>query len=338
MSGADTLQPRAFSALDAARLLPVPAPDANKYTRGCLLVVGGCGAYRGAPVMASLAAQRCGAGYVRLATAPAAAQSAQSRLLSATVASLPANSAGYLCADALPQLEELAGKANAVLVGPGLGCVPDTLELLWAMLESPVLAPLPWLLDADALNIASADVERLARLRAGRATVITPHEGEAACLLGHKVQERVPDALELSRACNAAVVLKGPRTLIANAAASPVAALGSTVSSDAASPALFCIESGGAELSKAGTGDVLAGMIAALLAQGLEPVDAACLGVYLHGTSGALAARAQSVVSALPEDVIDKIGCAVLALQGQSPALAAAQEDATRRAQLLTRQ
>ncbi len=335
MSGADTLQPSDFTARDAARLVPVPAADANKYTRGCLLVVGGCDAYRGAPVMASLAAQRSGAGYVRLATAPAAAQSAQSRLLSATVASLPVNSAGYLNADALPQLEELAGKASAVLVGPGLGNVPDTAELLWAMLESSVLGPLPWLMDADALNIAAADVERLARLRANRVTVITPHEGEAARLLGRNVQGRVPDALELSRICGATVVLKGPRTLVADAAAT--APTTAAAPAAARSAALFRIESGGPELAKAGTGDVLAGIIAALLAQGLSSVDAACLGVYLHGTSGALAACAQSVVGALPEDVIDNIGRAVLALQGQSPALAAAQEDASRRAAALAR-
>lgn len=311
-----SVQPALFTAQDAAALLPVPAQDAKKYTRGCLLVVGGCTQYRGAPVMASLAAQRSGAGYVRLATTEHAAQSAQSRLLSATVTICDATPGGFLCREALPQIEQLAAKAKALLVGPGLGCNQDTTALLWAMLQSAALQELPWLLDADALSIIAQDVERFVALRAGHVTVITPHEGEAARLLGRKVKDRDADALELSRRCGVVAVLKGPGTLVA----------------DATNGMLHQIDAGGPELSKAGTGDVLAGMIAALLAQGLDPVDAACLGVYLHGTSGALAACSQSVVSALPEDVIDNIGGAVLALKGLSPALASAQDDALSRA------
>lgn len=307
-------------AQDAAALLPVPAQDANKYTRGCLLVVGGCTQYRGAPAMASLAAQRSGAGYVRLATTEHAAQSAQSRLFSATVAACSATPSGFLCREALSQIEQLAGKAKALLVGPGLGCNQDTTALLWAMLESPVLGALPWMLDADALNIVAQDLERFAALRDGRSTVITPHEGEAARLLGRKVQDRNSDALELSTRCNAVVVLKGPHTLVA----------------DAASGALRQVDSGGPELSKAGTGDVLAGMVGSLLAQGLNCMDAACLGVYLHGASGALAACKQSAVSALPEDLIENIGEAILALEGLCPALAAVQEDAAGRANALS--
>lgn len=303
-----------FTADCAARVLPVPACDANKYSRGCLLVVGGSSSFKGAPVLAALAAQRSGAGYVRLATVEAAAQTAQSCLLSATVAACP-DTNGFMNKEALPQLEQLAAKAKAVAVGPGLGCSQATSELLWAMLESDALRGLPWLMDADALNIVAADVSRFKESRAGNPTVITPHEGEAARLLGRKVHDRPKDAAALASACGCVAVLKGPDTLVAFPDGE-----------------LRVVRSGGPELAKAGTGDVLAGVVGALLAQGLLPMDAACLGVYLHGAAGAAAACEHSVLSMLPEDVIDGIAAAVRGLECANQELRLAQDSAAARA------
>ena len=121
--------------------------------------------------------------------------------------------------------------------------------------------------------------------------------GEAARLLGRKVQDRVADALEIARRYSAIAVLKGPKTLIASPEGT-----------------VYENTSAGPELAKAGTGDVLAGIIGALAAQGLGMLDAASLGVHLHSVAGSLAARQMGVNAVLPEDIISNIGPAYLAL------------------------
>ena len=284
---------------EAARLVPHPAADANKYTRGMLAVVGGSEPYPAAPIMASQAAMRAGAGYVRLFAPEGAARVARTHLLSVPVTACTQTACGAFDPECAAGVVEGAAKARAFVVGPGMGSTSFAGEFLGKFLSR--LAALSderaLLFDADALNILAAHGE-LAALRKGRQDVLTPHEGEAARLLGRRVENRLDDARELAEAYGSVVVLKGPGTLV--------------VAPDGR--AKMCVE-GGPELAKAGTGDVLSGIVGSFLAQGLPPFDAACLGVFLHGRAGKLAASRIGANAVMAEDIIGTIGPAFVSLE-----------------------
>lgn len=306
---------REFAARDAAALLPLPAEDANKYSVGQVLVAAGSAAFPGAAVLAARAASRSGAGYVTLLTPSSAVHDARAHLVS--IPAVPcAEEGGCLSAAALAELEARAPRARALLLGPGLGRTAECTAFVRAALRSPALAGLPVVLDADALYALACEPEMIAARREGGCrTLLTPHEGEAARLLGGALGPREEAARELARRFGATVALKGPQTLVAG----PDGSL-----------AVCC--NAGPELAKAGTGDVLAGMIAAFCAQGLADVDAACLGVYLHGRSGALAASELGLAGVMPEDLVERIGRAACSLEELTPRLAAARAGAARRA------
>ena len=286
---------------ECAALVPQVARDANKYSRGMLAVVGGSGPYPAAPVMATQAGMRAGAGYVRLFAPTGAAQVARAHLLSAPVTACTQTACGAFDPECAADVVAGAAKARAFVVGPGMGATSFVGEFLGKFLERLAADgdARPLLIDADALGVLAAHPE-LAALRAGCTDVLTPHEGEAARLLGRRVDGRLADARRLAREHGSVVVLKGPDTLI-------VAPDGS---------ARTCSE-GGPELAKAGTGDVLAGIIGAFLAQGLAPYDAACLGCFLHGRAGKLAAARFSVNAVMAEDIIGCIGEAFISLEAQ---------------------
>ena len=286
-------EPRELTRADYAALVPRPAADTHKYARGSVLVVGGSSHYPGAPVLAALAAQRAGAGYVRLAMPQAAAAIAQTHVLSIPVSSC-SQEEGAFAPGAAEDVLRAGAKSTVFVVGPGLTTSPHAVgfvERLFSQLDALLVA------DADVLNIVAERPWLWERL-AGRVNILTPHEGEAARLLGHAVDDRLAAAHELAQRFGAVAVLKGPRTLVA----SPDGQCS------------VCVE-GGPELAKAGTGDVLAGMVGALAAQGLPASNAAALAVYLHARAGALAARQHSVLGVTPEDVIAHIGPAVRELQ-----------------------
>lgn len=286
------------SAEEFAALVPHPACDANKYSRGTVGVIGGSRDYPGAPVMTALAAARTGAGYVRLVTTQAAASVARAHLLSIPVTACRQSYEGTLSQSTIAEVLDAISKSRVLVVGPGLSADDSASGLLTRLLEDlrEEEVQRPIVFDADALNIVSKHPELL-ELRAGAPNILTPHEGEAARLLGRKVQDRVADALDIARRYSAIAVLKGPKTLIASPEGT-----------------VYENTSAGPELAKAGTGDVLAGIIGALAAQGLGMLDAASLGVHLHGVAGSLAARQMGVNAVLPEDIISNIGPAYLAL------------------------
>ncbi len=248
---------------DVVRALPRAAPLDHKGARGHVAVIGGMPGYRGAGRLCALAAARAGAGLVTLASAGDlhADDSIMTRSLDGALA-------GFL-----------DGKA-AVAIGPGLSQSEAAATWLGEVLASGV----PAVLDADALNLTagafqggtpSAGGEALAK--AAGPLVLTPHPGEAARLLATTAAEVEADRLAAARALatksHAVVVLKGARTIVCDGI------LGDD----------FCAlhPVGGPELATGGTGDVLAGVIAALLAQGLAPGDAARAGVFVHGRAGA---------------------------------------------------
>jgi len=273
---------------DVARWLPRPGPLDHKGRRGHVLVVGGGPGMRGAGRLAALAALRAGAGLVTLACEGAA---------DAIGTPDPVMTRGI--DGALGPL--LDGKA-AIVIGPGLG----TSGSAGALVAEALASGLPVVLDADALNLLAAAAGAagpVALAGAAGPAVITPHPGEAARLLGSSVPEVERDRLAAARALaagtHAVVALKGARTVVCDG----------TIGDDhcAINP------TGGPALATAGSGDVLAGVIGALLAQGLAAGDAARAGVYVHGAAGDALSAAHGR-GAIASDLPAAIAAAILEL------------------------
>jgi len=265
--------------------------SATKFTSGHVLVAGGSRGLTGAPTMSARASMRAGAGYVTVCV-PGSLQDviAASGAPELMTRGLPERD-GSLTEEAVAPVIEASGRGGALALGPGLGRHSGAPEFARALARA---AEVPMVLDADGLN---AHAGRLAELRArSRETVLTPHAGELARLLGSDSDEidshrlrRVLDAAEQS---GAVVLLKGDDTLIATPD-------GMVAVSPGASPAL----------ATAGTGDVLTGVVAALLSEGLDGFSAACAAVWMHAQAGREAARrvgapegvvASDVIEALP--------------------------------------
>lgn len=250
---------------DVARLLPVPGAESDKYRRGVVGVAAGSARYPGAAVLAVAGALRGGAGAVRY-VGPAG---------DAVIARFPET----LVSEGGPKR---AGRVQAWVVGPGAG---DDAGAVAEVLAAEV----PVLIDADGLRLADADAVR-ARTAA---TLMTPHAGEAAALLGVGREEvegaRLASARELAARYGATVLLKGSTTVVAGADGGPVRV----------NP------TGTSWLATAGSGDVLSGLAGSLLAAGLSALDAGSTAAYLHGLAGRLAARgapvgAHDVAAAIP--------------------------------------
>ena len=278
--------PRTCSFDELASLLPFPREDANKYTRGTLTLVAGSDRYPGAACLAAYAAQRMGAGYVR-AMVPA---SVRPLVLAAHPSVVALARKGWDAAD-LDVVK--AGHPQAVCVGPGF----DARDEESSKLVKTVLrrATSPVLIDGGALScVATKSVRKLLKRRfvRGLPTVMTPHGGEAAVLartFGFPTDDPARLALLLSLAYGAIIVLKGPNTFVSDGECT------------------YVVTEGTAALAKAGTGDVLAGMIGSLLAQGLDSLQASLLGATLHGCAGRLASARYTPIGVRAEDVCDFI-------------------------------
>lgn len=282
---------------DYATLVPRPARDAHKNSRGRVLIVGGSGMYPGAVALAALAAARCGAGYVALAVPESVAPILQTKLSSAVVIGCAENPNRTLASKAAEEILELAREYDAVVLGPGMTLAHGAIQVARRIVNE---AEAPLVVDADGLN-ALVDACGMLTSRAAP-TVLTPHPGELGRLLDTTASEIQSDRLSYAtklagprRAC----VLKGAHTVIAGRDRRIVNL------------------PGGPELATAGTGDVLAGMIGALLAQGLEPLEAGTLASYVHGRAGERAASHLTEISVIAEDVVDHIPDALMELVGQ---------------------
>ncbi|MBL8729932.1 MAG: NAD(P)H-hydrate dehydratase [Planctomycetes bacterium] len=253
--------------------LPRRPRGAHKGDFGTVLVIAGSDAMLGAAVLCATAALRGGAGLVQVAL-PRALQ--------------PLLPLAVPCATtvprSLPPLRRAAAAADAVVVGPGLGATAATLALVRAALAA---ARAPVVLDADALNVLAPLRRRVRGPAAG--VVLTPHPGEAARLLGtdaRTVQADRPKALQrLCERSGAVVVLKGAQTLVGDG------------------HRCYTNRTGNPGMATGGAGDVLAGLLAALLAQGMQPFAAACLAVHVHGKAGDLVARRLSEPGLIAADL-----------------------------------
>jgi len=253
----------------AADTLPVRPMNSNKGTFGKVMVCAGSANYIGAAYLACSGAMRVGAGLVTLATAGSLQPIIASKLAEATYIPLPESSQGIISKEAAKTISREYPHYSAMLIGCGLGQHPSTIDFITQLLLKKGLPPL--VLDADGLNILAKIPGWRQKIPAD--TVLTPHPGEMSRLTGLAVEEiqqdRTGAALSFAKAWRRTVVLKGAFTVIA----SPD---GRCRVSPYANPGL----------ASAGTGDVLAGIIAGLAGQGLKLFDAAALGVYLHGEAG----------------------------------------------------
>ncbi len=297
--------------------LPARPPDAHKGTFGKALIVAGSANYTGAARLAGAAAVRAGAGLVTLALPAAIHTAVAAALAEATYLLLP-HELGVIAPAATELLAERAPEYNALLVGPGLGQERETVEFVRSLLlgereprtvgfvrgEStpptpPALPPL--VVDADGLNILAGTKGWAARLPPG--TVLTPHPGEMARLCGLPTAEIQAERMDVARryaqAWGHVVVLKGAYTVVA-------APDGRTVIEPFAN----------AGLATGGTGDVLAGAIVALRAQGLGGFEAAVCGAYLHGLAGELARRRKGAAGMAAGDLLDGLAAAWRRIEG----------------------
>jgi len=295
-----TARTRLFTADGASALLPPRSLNSHKGTFGHVLITGGSTNYPGAPALAARAAYRMGAGLVTAATPAPVAEWLAGALPECTWLPLP-HEGGGLAAEAVAPLLEQAEGADALVMGIGLGRHPATLGFLKTLMDHRDALP-PLVLDADALSLLSTLPNWPALLPPG--TIITPHPGEMGRLCGMSAQQVVAGrwtlAVERAAAWNVVVLLKGAHTLVA-----------------APDGELRALPFKTSALATAGTGDMLAGLIGTLRAQGLTAFDAASLGGFVHGKAGELAARTLGSERAVcAGDVVEALPAAIAALGG----------------------
>ena len=268
------------------RLLPLRGRETHKGDYGHVLVIGGSHGLTGAPALAAMGALRSGAGLVSAAV-PDDSMAVMAALAPAAMAHRIATEQGVMTSAALAEGIRPAATFDVVLAGPGMSAGAATVRIVNDLLQSPARR---LVLDADALNVLAGRMELLRRAATETSVIITPHPGEAARLLGvtgAAIQSnRVQAAQQLAARSGAIVVLKGAGTLVAT----PEGAVHVNLT-------------GNPGMATGGTGDVLAGVIAGLWAQGLAPLDAARLAVYLHGTAGDLAAWQMGEAALVAEEL-----------------------------------
>lgn len=265
-------------------ILPRRDPAGHKGNFGKVLCVCGSVGYTGAPIFASRAAVRTGAGLVFLAVPKSVWPVAAVKSDEAMPFPLPETADGKLSLLAEESIWQRASDCDAVLIGCGLGRDWQTDALVRNLLSIEK----PLVLDADGLNALGQSVELLQKRTAP--TVLTPHEGEFLRLGGDLSRGREAAAAAFSRNYGVYLVLKGHHTLVA-----------------APDGCMAVNGTGNSGMAKGGSGDVLAGMLLSLLGQGCEAYDACCAAVWLHGRAGDLAAADKGERGMTPTDLLEQI-------------------------------
>ncbi|OEG00248.1 hypothetical protein BHF71_05525 [Vulcanibacillus modesticaldus] len=273
-------------------ILPIRTEYSHKGTYGHALLIGGSKDMPGAPTLAALAAMRSGAGLTTVVVPASIHSMVFGRVPEAICMGLPEESTGHFSLKSIEQLNLDDKKFTALGVGPGVGTWDRGVEWLKLLIKSTTK---PMVIDADGLNLLSLDLSLLGE-RNGT-IVLTPHPGEMARLINKNIKyvekNRVDVALEFAQEHGVFVVLKGFNTIIATPDGE-----------------IYINTTGGPELAKGGTGDVLTGMITGFIAQRIPVKDAVIIAVYLHGLAGGFASY-PSNYSTLATEVIDKIGKAI---------------------------
>jgi len=270
------------------KLKPRPA-EAHKGDFGKVLIVGGSVGMSGAAALAGRAALRAGAGLVCVATPKSVLPIVASIEPCFTTIALPEDTAGRISAKAINIILEAAGQNDAVAFGPGVGLSGALCSVLHALLEQD---PLRLLIDADGLNNLAGMKDWPSRLKAK--LILTPHPGEMKRLWSGLLRELLPaerqaQAVQLAQRTGAIVVLKGAGTVVTDG------------------ERVYINKTGNPGMATAGSGDVLTGVILALAGQGLSNLDAAVLGVYIHGLAGDIAAEKTGQVSLIATDIVQAL-------------------------------
>jgi NAD(P)H-hydrate epimerase len=292
-----SLRAELWNALGVVRRLPARPADGHKGTFGHVLVVAGSEGKTGAAVLAARGAARAGAGLVTIACAAGLNDILEEKCTEAMTAPVGERQDRALLAGAEEALVALSAERDVVAMGPGVGRSRETVSLMRALAKR---VERPLVIDADGLFALAGE---LGTLRARRSqTILTPHPGEAAALLGCRAddvnRDRVGRARELAERTGAVVLLKGAATVAA-----------------APDGQVIVNPTGGPALASGGTGDVLVGLVAAWLAQGVAPLEAAAVAAWVHGAAADRLAEQTGAAGALASEVADRVPETVAALR-----------------------
>jgi ADP-dependent NAD(P)H-hydrate dehydratase len=265
------------------------AADAHKGDFGKVCIVAGSIGMSGAAALAGRSALRAGAGLVRVATPKSVLPIVASIEPSFTTIPLPEDSSGRISAKAINIILEVVGQNDAIAFGPGVGISGALRSVLDTLLERDGLK---LVIDADGLNNLAGIKDWPNKLKAK--VILTPHPGEMKRLWSGLFREPLPDqrqqqAAQLAQHTNTTVVLKGAGTVVTDG------------------EKVYINKTGNPGMATAGSGDVLTGVITALLGQGLSDFDAAVLGVYIHGLAGDIAADKMGQIGMITTDIIDSL-------------------------------
>ncbi len=269
--------------------LPQRSADAHKNRLGTVAVIAGGKGFTGAATMSSESALRSGAGLVYAIIPESLNPVLESKLTEVITFPVKDEGSGYLSVDELDNILEFIDSKTVVALGPGLGQSKKTIELVHAILSK---SDKPLVVDADGLNSCQNHVQLLKTYKGD--LVITPHPGEMSRLTGLKTKEIVQDRINIAKTYakewNCTLVLKGGPTVTANAEGK-----------------VFINSTGNAGMASAGSGDVLTGIIPALLAQGKNPTEAAVAAVFVHGWAGDLAAQNLGQMGMIAGDILQRL-------------------------------
>lgn len=271
---------RSLEHKDIALLLPTRDDRAHKGDFGRILLLCGSRGYTGAAALAAMGALRTGAGLVYLAVPESIYAIEAAKLLEPIVLPMP-DADGMLSSAAITQIAEVLPRMDAVLIGPGLGQSDETRQVVFWLLQN---YSGPVIVDADGINVLHSHTDVL-RGRNG-VTVLTPHSGEFARIGGSVSSAREQAAAELAKELGAIIVLKGHRTVITDGCSG------------------YINTTGNPGMAVGGSGDILAGMITALIGQGIAPMEAAACAVWAHGAAGDICAREIGQYGMLPSDML----------------------------------
>lgn len=266
--------------VDVLRLLPNRNPDSHKGDYGKILLLCGSRGYTGAAALAAMGALRCGAGLVYVGVPESIYAIEAVKLTEPVVFPLP-DKDGMLSTQALHKITQMLPNMDAVLIGPGLGQSEGTFAVVKTVLEQ---YPGTVVIDADGINVIVGHIDLLRGRTAP--TILTPHVGEFCRISGQACKDRITAAAKFAADNQVILLLKGHRTII-------------TDGSD-----YYVNQTGNPGMAVGGSGDVLAGMIAALLGQGVAPLQAAACGAWLHGAAGDICEKEIGQYGMLPTDML----------------------------------
>lgn len=277
------MEVKELSHADILEILPNRDVNAHKGDFGKILLLCGSKGYTGAPALAALGALRTGAGLIFLGVPECIYSIEAIKLTEPIVFSLPDND-GKLADKSIPLIRERMCGMDAILIGPGMGVSNDACKVVEMVLREYAG---PVVLDADGINMICGHIDIL-RGRTGT-TILTPHAGEFLRISGKLPEDRIGSAVDFARMSNCILLLKGHRTVITD---------GCTC---------YVNNTGNPGMAVGGSGDVLAGMITALLGQGIDPLKAVACAAWLHGAAGDICAQEIGQYGMLPSDMVNTL-------------------------------